>query len=170
MAKTKAVEIPQAGNQEASLISSESLPEFDAIEAEYQQMMAELRGSESVKTPRRGKVKLAVSEDVENVPEDATEEITADQIESMLAFPVNAWLISKDKRVLSKIESQAFATATARLVNKWLPVAVTQWKEEIAFVGCCATIYFSRFEIHKKETMEETKSEMAKERENPPVG
>ena len=160
---------PESAKQEASLTSSDSLPEFDEIEAEYQSYLASLQPSEEISAKPRKRQGKSVTFQEESVNNDRVdfEPLTPEAIEDMVCFPVNVWLSAKDKKPLSEIERKAFALSTARLANKWLPRFSGEWKEEIGFCICVSTIVFSRFEFKKPES---AKAEVEKARETPPVG
>ena len=154
----------QASQQEASLISSSSLPEFDDIEREYQEYIASLTpGTQDapIKKTRGRKKADAMQSDNEEISEG----ISPEQLENIVCFPLDSWFIRNDKKRLSNIERKAFAESCSRLANKWLPKIATQWQEEIGFCICMATIFMTRMnvknpeEIKSDEKEKETKTE-----------
>jgi hypothetical protein len=153
----------QASEQEASLISSTSLPEFDDIEKEYQEYIASLT-PDTVSTPikkTRGRKKADV---IQADNEEISEGISPEQLENIVCFPLDSWFIRNDKKRLSNIERKAFAESCSRLANKWLPKIATQWQEEIGFCICMGTIFMSRMNVkNPEEKVDEREKEKEKE-------
>jgi len=153
-------EIPQSQEQEASLISSSSLPVFEDIEKEYQDYLSSITPesqAEPKKTRGRKKTEPAISDN-----EEITEEITPDQLESIVCFPLDSWFVRNDKKRLSNIERKAFSESCSRLANKWLPKITSQWKEEIGFCICIGTIFMARMEVKNVEEKNDTAKEKEK--------
>jgi hypothetical protein len=147
----KKVETPESANQESSLICSNSLPEFDDIEAEYAKFKSELAQPEE--KPKRGRKKTASAEPVAPTVSDGVPSMSfsADQIEMLVCFPLDAWFERTKKPKLSAVERKGFSESCAKLANKWLPAITGQWQEEIGFAVCLGAILFVRMERKKEQ-------------------
>lgn len=141
--------IVQAESQEESLISSNSIPEFEDIEREYQAHLAEIGAEEKPKT--RGRKKAVASEEMVlgGIPDE--EMLSPEQIEGIVCFPLDVWFARSEKKPLNNIERKAFSISCCRLANKYIPIISSKWKEEIGFAICLSTIFFARMEAKPKE-------------------
>lgn len=152
----------EAQNQEDSLISSSSLPDFEDIEKEYQEYIASL-GKETPAAKKRGRRAVTQAEPEEEITPNLEQQFTAEQLEDFVCLPLDSWFVRIDKKVLSKIERKSFSIACARIANKWLPKVTSLWQEEIGLAICLASIFGSRMEIKKpmeKKVDETTKKEV----------
>lgn len=141
--------IVQAESQEESLISSNSIPEFEDIEREYQAHLAAIGAEEKPKI--RGKKRVIPSEEITTTEISEDEMLLPEQIEGIVCFPLDTWFARTEKKPLNNIERKAFSISCCRLANKYIPVISSRWKEEIGFAICISTIFFARMEVKSKE-------------------
>lgn len=160
------MQVPQAESQKESLISSDTLPEFAELEAEYAAAMA---GIEAEEKPKKGRKKKGDTEQIESVEIPIKEELLdPDEIEDICAFPFDSYYIRKGKEKLSTIERKALARSIAKVVNKWAPKIGGRWKEEIGLFICLTAIMGSRYEKpeEKKEEKKDEKKEVVNVQES----
>lgn len=148
----------ESQEQEESLTSSSTLPEFADLDREYAEILAIPDSDQQEEKPKRGRRKKA---DVEEVPEL---DITPDMIESWVSLPLDSWFVRNGKKPLTNLERKAWSQSCSRLLNKWLPNVTSKWQEEIGAAVCLVTIFSIRMEAPEVKLPEETKEEVKEEK------
>lgn len=137
--------LPAQMEEKEFLTSSNSLPSFDTIQDQYAELLTDIDLAEKPgkKKKEKGELRKSAIQEDDSTPE----EISPDDIEDVIAFPLNAWFTRVDKPVLSKVERKSLALSMSRLLNKYLPKASSKWKEEFGFLMCAGTIFLMRVEV-----------------------
>ncbi len=152
--------MPEALTAEDSLISSDSLPEFEDLEKEYQESIAQIIAEEEAsktageKPKKTRKKKESSIETASPVLENESIQVNAEDIEDWVCLPLDFYFNRTDKKPLSNIEKKAFSRSTARLLNKYAPAFTNKFGDEIGFLICLTAIFASRMkapEVKPKE-------------------
>jgi hypothetical protein len=160
----------QSQNEDPSLISSSTLPEFEDLERAYMADSSALREEEKpVGKPKKSrKPKSAVESSGEFktgiVPEPDIVQVSADDIEAWASLPIDILLSRMDKKPLGRIEKKAWAQSCAAVINKYAPAMASKYGPEIGLCICLAAIFGTRMtppDIKKSEFAEGDKDAAA---------
>lgn len=142
--------MPESSKEASSLISSDSLPEFEDVEKAYADLIESAKKVElEKKSAGRRKIPEKSSETASaSASISVGEEIqfTAEDLEPIIGIPLDAYFIRNGKDKLSDSEKKNLSIATANLFNKYFP-SLSKWKEESAFVIALGAIVFTRLEF-----------------------
>lgn len=137
-----------------SLISSNTLPSFDDVEAEYQKLIASANTPTPEPKKRGRKKKEETQAPAEAVPDRL--EIDPNIIKDAVALPLDFLFVRMKRKPLAEIEKKALAGAFGKVAEKYLPIVAGKFQEELALAICLGSIFASRMkpvEEKKDETV-----------------
>jgi hypothetical protein len=138
-------------SQAEFLVSSNTLPEFDDLNKEWEEILAEEEQQKAKKAKKSGLRQVAKSDKPDSEKETLAQEITATDIEDWVCLPLDIMFSRQEKAKLSRIERLAWSKSCAEMLNKYLPNIAAKFGAEIGFGICLATILAVRYKPNVSE-------------------
>lgn len=142
--------------QAASLTSSDSFPDLDAIEAEIKADLDAIAAEEAAKAEaepasekpkkrgRKPKGEQAPLASIEEAAEPMNVQLNPEDLEEWLALPFNMYFSRQEKKPLTNIEKKALSIQTAKVLNKYLPMVASRYADLIGLGVCIGSIFMAR--------------------------